>query len=334
MSETANPSTTDVEPKTIQNKEYRWSYYSFFIDMINYTLLTSLVVLLMLLHKAVDSLEYKGWIITIVGISLEIIFAGLAVIDSRRKNPKEKMYGSQIFSIGVFAITIMITIAIFWNSENIYAIAYGGICGGFAGYLAGALAYPNFIVKIKDKIYRTILGGAIGVSLGAIAGSIIAWVVEVFVNGFPGGVFGGIFMGFWGGALVSGPIATIILFIFKGKERFTVFFTKMLVWGTVEEVSKDLQNYFTSLDVESEKKLEFNQCLVLLQEEDHPINLKDERDETAIKKILRGIRFIVYFVNPWVEGLEEDRVESFKQIFLFASNKLGYTLENEIITVK
>lgn len=252
MNETSNQSST----KSILSKEYRWSNYSFLIDMISFTLLNVLVILLMFMHKDRDAaVNFNDWVAIPVAIGIQLFVCLFAFLDSRKRNPQDKMFGSRIFNLPIFAITIIITIAIFWRREDTLAIVYGGICGGFAGYLAGGLAYANFFFKIKNEVFRTIFGGWIGVVIGAIFGSFFASILDPI----GGEVFGGIFMGFWGGALVSGPIAAILLLALRNKENFAKFFNKIHLYGTIQNVSADLKQYFTT---EENKSLDLTQCKV------------------------------------------------------------------------
>ncbi|NHJ39049.1 MAG: hypothetical protein FK731_03380 [Asgard group archaeon] len=261
MNETSN----QISTKSIMNKEYRWSNYSFLIDIISFTLLNILVILLMFMHRNVDTeVNFKDWVAIPVALGLQLLAILFAFLDSRKRNPKEKMFGSRIFNMPIFVITIIITIAIFWGREETLAIVYGGICGGFAGYLAGGLAYANFFIKIKNEVYRTIFGGWIGVVIGAIFGSFFAYLVDPKF----GEVFGGIFMGFWGGAIVSGPIATILLHAFRNNDKVTKFFNKIHYYGTIQKVSNDINQYFA---IEKNKTLDLSKCKIFEEREDKKI---------------------------------------------------------------
>ncbi|MBN1328405.1 MAG: hypothetical protein JXA54_02920 [Candidatus Heimdallarchaeota archaeon] len=323
--------TNSNETLTILNKQYRWSLYAFLINMISFTLLNGLILTLLILHRNVDSsVTIKNWVISLTGILLELLAGGIAFLDSYRKNPKERLFGSRIFNLPIYAITLIITVVIFWNSVYVFPIVYGGVCGGFAGYLAGGLAYPNFFIKIKDVTFRITFGGWIGVFLGSISGSVIAFLIEFYVNDFPGGPFGGIFMGFWGGALVSGPIATALLALLQKREKFTFFFTKLLIYGAVEEVAEDLEKYFNTTGNEN---LDINSCDIFIEYADNDIQAKNESDKTIWKKILRVLIFIVYLTNPWEQDMEKYRIDTFKQIFTLAAQKKGYEMSENVITI-
>ncbi|HUT80572.1 MAG TPA: hypothetical protein VMZ29_05145 [Candidatus Bathyarchaeia archaeon] len=326
-----NTATNSKEPLTILNKQYRWSLYAFLIDMISFTLLNGLILTLLILHRNVDSsVSIKNWVISLTGILLELSAGGIAFLDSYRKNPKERLFGARIFNLPVYTFTLIITATIFWNSVYVFPIVYGGVCGGFAGYLAGGLAYPNFFIKVKDIIFRITFGGWIGVFLGTISGSVIAYIIEFYVNDFPGGPFGGIFMGFWGGALISGPIATVLLALLQKKEKFTLFFTKLLIYGTIEEVADDLEKYFKSSD---NTELDINFCDIFIEYNDEEVKAKNESDKTVWKRILRVLIFIVYLANPWEQDMDQYRIDTFKQIFTLAAQKKGYSISENIITV-
>ncbi|NHJ47079.1 MAG: hypothetical protein FK733_04755 [Asgard group archaeon] len=259
-----NESTPSVTSNSdlICVKEYRWSTYSFIIDLISFTSLTALIVLLMVMHRDLDAaVTYDNWVIIIVGVIIEILGILFSMFDSYRKNPMDKIIGARLFNLPVLAITVIITIIIFWGRTDTFAIVYGGICGGFAGYLAGGLAYPNFFIKIKDEVFRTIFGGWIGVIIGAIMGSVFAYLIDPF----EGQVFGGIFMGFWGGAIVSGPIATVLLYLLRNKKKFTSFFTRMLAFGTIKSVSTDLNLYMNAAE---NKSLKLTQCKIFEEIDD------------------------------------------------------------------
>ena len=149
----------EEESKNILSKEYRWSNYTFLIDMFSFTTLVQLIALLMAVHKAQGPFgKYPYWVIGIVAVCLEILFGIISVFDSRRPNPKYRLFNSKIFNLPVYTITVIIITIIFMNTSEAYAIIYGAICGGFAGYLAGGLAYANFFIHIKDDIYRIIFG--------------------------------------------------------------------------------------------------------------------------------------------------------------------------------
>jgi MFS family permease len=320
-------SETSTQPpnKTILNKEYRWSTYSYIIDIISFTSLNILIILLMFMHRDLDSEVWiNDWVFIVVGVILQLLAIFFSFLDSRRKNPKAKMLGSRIFNLPVFTITIIVIIAIFWGRGDAFAIVYGGICGGFAGYLAGGLAYANFFIKIKDEVYRTIFGGWIGVVLGAIMGSVFAYLVDPFY----GEIFGGIFMGFWGGAIVSGPLATVLLFVLRNKTKFTQFFSKVLLFGTIREVSKDVKQYIA---VDGNKTLDMTQCKVFGEREDKEMKPKNESDVKWWQKVLRVLFYIIFLSNPWEINQDKDRIEVFTMVFEFAAEKEGYTIDEKKI---
>ncbi|NHK32410.1 MAG: hypothetical protein FK730_13735 [Asgard group archaeon] len=320
-----NDTSTQPPIKTILNKEFRWSTYSFIIDIISFTSLNILIILLMFMHRDLDAdVWFNDWVFILVGAILQTGAIFFSILDSRRRNPKEKMLGSRIFNLPVFSITIIITIAIFWGRGDAFAIVYGGICGGFAGYLAGGLAYANFFIKIKDEVYRTIFGGWIGVVIGAIMGSVFAYLVDPFY----GEIFGGIFMGFWGGAIVSGPIATVLLYVLRNKTKFTQFFSKVLLFGTIREVSKDIKQY---LAVGGNKTLDMKQCKVFEEREDKVMKAKNENDVKWWQKILRVLYYIVFLANPWEINQDKNRIEAFTMVFEFAAENEGYTIDEKQI---
>ena len=306
----------------IQTKEYNWSWYAFGFDLASFSTLTLLVCLLMFMHKTVDSLaNMYNWKIILVAFVLELIFAGFSVIDAFRHNPKDRFYDSRIFNLPVLTITVMITMAIFWGNGIQYAVVYGAISGGFAGYLAGGLAYANFFIKIEDTIYRTIFGGWVGVFLGAIFGALFAGLVDPFA----GKVFGGIFMGFWGGAIVSGPIATILLYFLKDNEKFRTFFTKMMLFDVRKEIKADLIDHFNlypSADASSKKiNLKLDDCIVL----------REKKEPDRIKS-LEVLYQIAYLISPWDEPQEENRIETFRELFEDTSKELDLKIEDNILS--
>ena len=322
----SNETTTVQEEQSILTKHYKWSNYAFIVSIASLTLFNGLVILLMIMHRSIDSeINYKNWVIILVGILLELVFGFFAFLDSRRKNPKETLFSSRMMNMPIFVLTIVITIASFWGRTDTLAIVYGGICGGFAGYLAGALAYGNFFIKVKDIVFRTVFGGWVGVLIGTITGSVLAYLVDPF----GGGVFGGIFMGFWGGAIISGPIAVVLLHFLRKNEKFTLFFTKLHLYGTISEVSEDLKAYFEKTCKDS---LKIEDCKVFEINEIKEAKFKDKDDVNIWKKFLRGFTYIAFLTSPWEYSLEEYRIETFNQIFTLAAEKQGYTLDDGIIT--
>ena len=329
--------TQETVQKTILNKNYKWSWYTFTFDLVSYTLLNLVIVLLMVLQKTfkVDS-TLQNWVIILVAVLLELVFAGFTVVDCTRGNPNSRFYSSSMFNLPVFSITILLAIAIFWNNEEVFAIAYGTLCGCFAGYLAGALAYANFFVKIKDPIYRTIFGGWVGVFLGGIFGGLFAGLMSmqnyfldpswVYSDTIGAQIFGGLFMGFWGGAIISGPIATLLLFFLKEKEVFTAFFTKLMHYGTQLEITKDLKNHFElNEQSESKKKIE-------LKIED--IHVLKPIEKKELHPFFKVIRKIAYFISPWELESEEDRQNVFSKIIDSAVEQLPLKKTDEKIVLE
>ena len=304
--------------KTILNKNYKWSWYTFGIDLASYTTANLVVILLMILQKTfnVDS-TLQNWVIILVGILLELAFVGFTIIDSSRSNPNSRFYGSKIFNLPVLAITVLITTAIFWKNEEVFAIAYGTLCGAFAGYLAGGLAYANFFIKIKDEVYRTLFGGCVATFLGGIVGGVFAGLMSfqnyfiedtwVYTDTIGAQIFGGLFMGFWGGAIISGPIAVVLLYLLKDKTEFTSFFTKIMHFGTQKEITKDLKKYF-KLDVESPNK---DSRITLKLEEIFVLKTEEQKELNRFFEIMRKI---AYFVSPWDKESESDRQKIFSKI--------------------
>ncbi|MHA1555921.1 MAG: hypothetical protein ACTSPM_03205 [Candidatus Heimdallarchaeota archaeon] len=308
----------ETAPKTILNKNYKWSWYTFGIDLFSYTTLNLVVIILMILQKTfkVDS-TLQIWVIVLVGVLLELLFVGFSVIDSSRSNPNSRLYSSSIFNLPVLSITILFAVAIFWNNEEVFAIAYGTLCGAFAGYLAGGLAYANFFIKIKDTVYRTIFGGCVGTFLGGIFGGLFAGLMD-FQNYFiedtweysetiAAQIFSGLFMGFWGGAIASGIIAVVLLYLLKEKTKFTSFFTKIMHFGVQREITADLKKYF-KLDDESAKK----DSKVVLKLEDIFVLKPEEQKE--LNRFFKIIREIAYFISPWSKEIESKRQQTFSVI--------------------
>jgi hypothetical protein len=311
--------TTKKETKLelISYKDNHLSLYSLIIDLFSFTTFALLISILMLMYKTFNGALYENWVIIVVGLSLELVFIGFAVLDSLRKNPLERMYGSRIFNLPVFAITVLVITAIYWGNVGQLAIVYGAICGGFAGYLAGALAYGNFFVRIKDDIFRIVFGGWIGVSLGAIFGALFASLVDPF----GGGVFGGIFMGFWGGAIVSGPIAVILLVLLEKNIGFRNFFSKVLVFDLYRKVRLETNDILLAASKDDPKiiiKHINSQELLHVKEETEDL----EEIEPIWKKILRVLLYIVFLINPWEIESEIKAVNAYRDIFaLYLSNK-------------
>ena len=98
-----NESSTQLPTKTIMNKEYRWSTYSYIIDLIGFTSLNILIILLMFMHRDLDvDVWINDWVFIVVGVILQLLAFIFAFLDSRRRNPKAKMLGSRIFNLPVF----------------------------------------------------------------------------------------------------------------------------------------------------------------------------------------------------------------------------------------
>ena len=311
----------EISPK-ILTKKYRWSWFTFTIDMMSFTMLTSVICLLMLMHRYADSeIDFEIWVVIVVGISLELMFGGLAYWDSIRDNPKERLYGSRIFNLPIYLVVIIVVIGISWGSSEQNALVYGAVSGGFAGYLAGGLAYANFFIKIKDEIYRIVFGGWIGTFLGAIVGSVFAYLVDPF----EGQIFGGLFMGFWGGAVVSGLIATILLYIFRNNEKFTSFFTKMMLLDVRAEILQDLKEHFKITEI-GEKKSE---KIILKLDNAYILN---EIGEMEIPHFLEVIVKIVFFINPWEKEKENKRIFTYNMIINEAVEKLGLVRKDNTIS--
>jgi hypothetical protein len=56
--------------------------------------------------------------------------------------------------------------------------------------------------------------------------------------------------------------------------------------------------------------------------------------EPLMKRIWKGLKFIIYLVNPWVESKEEERFNAFNVIFNKAVNRLDLKKENRTIMQK
>lgn len=316
MNKTANK---EAKIDLLTSDELYFSIYSFVINIFSLTTFTILITTLMLMHKKFGGAGYENWVIIVVGESLELFFFGLAVLDAIRKNPLERMYGSRIFNLPVFTITILIITAIYWGRAEQLAIVYGAICGGFAGYLAGGLAYGNFFVKIKDNIFRIVFGGWIGVSIGAIFGALFAGLVDPF----GGKVFGGIFMGFWGGTIISGPIAVVLLVVLEKNISFRNFFTKMLVYDVYRKVKSSTEDIFVEA-VKKDSKIitKYLSDLELLNVSEDIDKTKENKKESFWKNALRIILYIIFLINPWEIEAEINRVNAYRDIFaLYFSEK-------------
>lgn len=297
--------------------ENRLSKYSLIIDLFSLTTFALLISILMLMHKKIGGAVYDNWVIIVVGLSLELLFIGLSVLDSIKKNPLERMYGSSIFNLPIFTITVLIITAIYWGRAEQLAIVYGAICGGFAGYLAGGLAYGNFFVKIKDTVFRIVFGGWIGVSIGAICGALFAGLVDPF----GGRVFGGIFMGFWGGAIVSGPLAVVLLLVLEKNIAFRNFFSKILVFDFYRKVKLETEDILLAAAKDNPK-------IIMKHLTSHELlNVKGETDdkketESFWKKAQRIFLYIVFLINPWEIESEINRVNAYRDVFaLYFSEK-------------
>ncbi|MHA1121876.1 MAG: HEAT repeat domain-containing protein [Candidatus Heimdallarchaeota archaeon] len=307
-----------IQIQEFLSNDTRGSIYAFLVSFSILTTLTILVCELMFMHKLFGA-NYSYWTIYHVGVALELGFVWLAAFDSLRENPKERLFGSRILNLPIFTIIVTIIIALYWNTPEQLAIVYGAICGGFAGYLAGGLVYGNFFVKIKDSIFRILFGGWISVSIGSIFGALFAGLVDPF----GGRVFGGIFMGFWGGAIVSGPIAVVLLVFLEKNIGFRNFFTKILVYDEyrkaklntedklVEAVNKDpkiITKYLTNHE--------------LLNVSEDSDKTEESEIETFWKKVLRIILFIIFLINPWEIETEAIRVNAYRDIYaLYFSEK-------------
>lgn len=303
----------------VPSNENRLSKYSLVIDLFSLTTLALLISVLMIMHKKFSGAVYENWVIIVVGLSLELLFIGLAVLDSIRKNPLERMYGSRIFNLPVFTITVLVITAIFWGRADQLALVYGAICGGFAGYLAGGLAYGNFFIRIKDIVFRIVFGGWIGVSIGAIFGALFASLVDPF----GGGVFGGIFMGFWGGAIVSGPLAVVLLVVLEKNISFRNFFSKLLVYDVYRKVKASTEEILVKAVNEDSKIItKYLTDLELLNVSEDIVETKESEDESFWKMFRRIFLYIIFLINPWEIETETIRVNAYRDIFaLYFSEK-------------
>ncbi|NPE07424.1 MAG: hypothetical protein GNW80_04000 [Asgard group archaeon] len=319
--------TTKVETKSdlVPSNENRLSKYSLVIDLFSMTTLALLISVLMIMHKKFSGAMYENWVIIVVGLSLELFFIGLAVLDSIRKNPLERMFGSRIFTLPVFTITVLVITAIFWGRAEQLAIVYGAICGGFAGYLAGALAYGNFFVKIKDFVFRIVFGGWIGVSIGAIFGALFAGLINPLFEE----VFAGIFMGFWGGAIVSGPLAVILFVVLEKNISFRNFFSKLLVYDVYRKVKASTEEVLVkAVNDDSKIITKYLSDLELLTVSEDIDETKESEDESFWEKFLRIFLYIIFLINPWEIENETIRVNAYKDIFaLYFSEKYLESLD-------
>ncbi|MFW9924503.1 MAG: hypothetical protein ACFFDW_14565, partial [Candidatus Thorarchaeota archaeon] len=117
---TENSQNPINDPKTILNKEYKWSWFVFSFDLFSFTSLNILVTLLILMHSITNPLyDVANWIIYVVAACLEVVFASFAIIDAFRSNPNERLYGSRIFNLPVYTITVIITMVIFCNNPEV-----------------------------------------------------------------------------------------------------------------------------------------------------------------------------------------------------------------------
>ncbi|MCK5046717.1 MAG: hypothetical protein KAS22_09065, partial [Candidatus Heimdallarchaeota archaeon] len=192
-------------------------------------------------------------------------------------------------------------------------------CGGFAGYLAGGLAYGNFFIKIKDIVFRIVFGGWIGVSIGAIFGALFASLVDPF----GGGVFGGIFMGFWGGAIVSGPLAVVLLVVLEKNISFRNFFSKLLVYDVYRKVKASTEEILVKAVNEDSKIItKYLTDLELLNVSEDIVKTKESEDESFWKMFRRIFLYIIFLINPWEIETETIRVNAYRDIFaLYFSEK-------------
>lgn len=308
------------ENDSILEKRYRWSSYTFIIDVFTLSSLIGLICTLMIMHKDTDStIDFPNWVIVIVGISLFVFFVIISYFDAKRANPRERLFGAKIFNLPVFTILSYIAIALFWGKPIQNAVVYGAISGGFAGYLAGGLAFANFFIHIKDTIYRIIFGGWIGTFLGVIIGALFGGLIDP-INGQ---IFGGLFFGFWGG-VVSGAIATIFLWLFREKKKFTKFFSKLLFFDIQKEITQDLREYFQT---EKEKESPSNKELDLKQ-----WAIYQPREEKEYPKIIEILLFIVYLISPWEKEEEVARIQTFDQLINNSISKLDIQRKDDVLT--
>ncbi|TET27488.1 MAG: MFS transporter [Candidatus Heimdallarchaeota archaeon] len=298
--------------------EKRGSIYSFIVNFFSLTTLTILICLIMFMHK-LHGASYSYWTIYNVGVALELGFVWLAVIDSFRKNPKERLFGSRMLNLSIFTITVTIIAALYWNTPEQIAIVYGAVCGGFAGYLAGGLAYSNFFVKVKDTIFRIVFGGWIGVSIGAIFGALFAGLINPLFEK----VFAGIFMGFWGGAIVSGPIAVVLLVVLEKNISFRNFFSKLLVYDVYRKVKASTEEILVeAVNQDSKIITKYLTDFELLNVSEDIDETKESEDEPFWNRFLRIITKIIFLINPWEIETETIRVNAYRDIFaLYFSEK-------------
>ncbi|MBD3189644.1 MAG: hypothetical protein GF308_03325 [Candidatus Heimdallarchaeota archaeon] len=308
------------ENNSILEKKYHWSSYAFLIDVISFSSLIGLICTLMIMHKVTDvNIDFPNWVVIVVGIVLFAFLFVISYFDSRRANPKERLFGARIFNLPVFTIMTFIAIAIFWGKPVQNAVIYGALSGGFAGYLAGGLAFANFFIHIKNTIYRIIFGGWIGTFLGTILGALFGGLIDP-INGQ---VFGGLFFGFWGG-VISGAIATILLWLFREKKKFTGFFTKILFFDIQKEITRDLQKYF---QIGKEKELPSSKKELDLKQ----WAIYQPKEEKEYPKIIEILLFVIYLISPWENEEDIDRIQTFDQLINNSIKKLDLQRKEDII---
>ena len=88
--------TSTIEPKTILTKEYRWSTFSFLVNIICFSTFTILIGVLMQMHKIAPDghPNLESWIIIVVCVILELFFAGFSALDAYRRNPSDRHNGT------------------------------------------------------------------------------------------------------------------------------------------------------------------------------------------------------------------------------------------------
>ncbi|MEA2071451.1 MAG: hypothetical protein U9O98_09190 [Asgard group archaeon] len=312
-----------MSKKTMSNtsiitKEYNWSWYVFLVDIFIYSVTSALIFTMMLMHRATQtSISFENSLFYAIVLPIETFFIFISYLDARKKIHKERFFGGSIFNLFAIVFCVFIAIAIFWGEATQNAIVYGTLSGGFAGYLAGGLAYADFFIKIKDEIYRILFGGIIGVLLGGILGGLFAGLVDPI----GGDIFGGIFMGFWGG-VISGGIATVLLYILREERKFTDFFSKRIMYlEIINKLTKDIESYF-------EKKSPQTNTLNL--EDCSFYNVKEVNHSKFVKILLK----IIYFINPWAEINSEKLQKSYNEIFDYVLEELPYQREEFLIKKK
>ena len=325
--------------ETIKTKKYQWSRYSFIVNAVSFTVLTGLIVILMIMHRMQDpTITFKNWVIIVVGISCEIAFLVGSYLDAKRRDPKERMFGSSIFNLPVFALGTIIVCLIYWGQPTQLTVTYGALIGGFAGYLSGALAYGSFFVRIENVIYRIIFGGWIAIPLGAILGAIIAGSIDPL----GGLVFGGVFWGFWGGT-ISGVPAVLALYYLRNDTKYTSFFVKLQYYDIQKEFRNDLETRFN----DDPKELNLEDCKFFQE----PVKKSREKLTDFGSKalivlfamnfmlgllVLTGpkiIRGLLFFMNPWEERDEKRIRKSFYEIIDSVTEPLGLIRENMVIKI-